>query len=68
MSIKRFCDGCGADMGACRFPAVIEIGPNAGHPGMFVTRLELRPVDGVNGNREVDVCRDCIVKGLARTP
>lgn len=66
MSTKILCDGCGADMGSCRYPAVIEIGPNAGKPGMLATRLELRPVDGANGNREVDVCRKCIVEGLAR--
>lgn len=62
--IRRTCDGCGAEMGACRFPAVIEIGPGAGRPGMLATRLELRPVDVADG-REVDVCRDCIVRGLA---
>lgn len=63
MSIKHLCDGCGADMGVCRFPAVIEIGANAG-TGMSALRVELRPVDGMQGNRELDVCLKCIVKGL----
>jgi hypothetical protein len=65
MTTKHLCDGCGADMGSCRFPAVIEIGPNAG-TGLNALRVELRPVDGLHGNRELDVCRECIVAGLMR--
>ena len=65
MSVKRFCDGCGADMGSCRFPAGFELPARDGRPARLV---ELRPVDPLAGNVEIDVCRACIDEGLKREP